>query len=104
MDALLSVLKVIRSSGPLDGRGPEVVGEFCNDGGELAAALASEEVGSDVGHVGCRRLTVKCERHRPAHPKARPTGYRAQLVPLCAGACGVALSRRRMRLSHERVL
>jgi hypothetical protein len=102
--ALLFVLRMIRTSGWLDRRGPQVAGEFCDAGGELAAALASEEVESDVRHVSCRRLTVKCERDRPAHEKARPAGNRAQLVPLCAGVCGVALSRRRMRLSHERML
>ena len=80
------------------------MGEFCDNGGELPAALASEEVGGDVGHVSCRRLTVKCEGHRPANPKARPADCRAQLVPVRAGVCGVALSRRRMRLSHERKL
>jgi hypothetical protein len=37
------------------------VGEFCGDGGELAAARASEEVGSDVCDVGCRCLAVECE-------------------------------------------
>ena len=80
------------------------MGEFCDVGGELAAALASEDVETDVAHVRCRRLTVQCERHRPAHAKARPAGYLAQLVPLCAGVCGVALSRRRMRPIHERTL
>jgi hypothetical protein len=88
----------------LDRRRAEVMGAFRDDGGELLAARASAEVISDVRHVRRRCLAVEHERQDPAHPVARPADYPAQLVPLRAGVCGVALSRRRMRLSHELML
>lgn len=100
----MSVFDSFPRSGVLDRCGAEVVGECCDYGGELPAARASADVLSDVRHVRRRCLAVERERQDPAHPVARPADYPAQFVPLRAGVCGVALSRRRMRLSHELVL
>lgn len=88
----------------LDLRRAEAVGECGDVGGELPAACAAAEVRSNVRHVGRRSLAVEHERQDPAHAEARPADYPAQFVPLRAGVCGVALSRRRMRLSHELML
>lgn len=88
----------------LDLRRAEAVGECCDAGGELPAARAAAEVKSDARHVRRGCLAVEHERQDPAHAEAGRADRPAQFVPLRAGVCGVALSRRRMRLSHELML
>jgi hypothetical protein len=88
---------------PLRGSSPKAVLQPCDDSGETGARLAPGEMSSSLGHLGCGGLSVEHGRKRPASPAARPAFDQAQLVPVRAGVCGVALSRRRSRSrsSHE---
>ncbi len=88
--------------GPLETGGADALGQCCDGGGELPAALAPRDVRSDVRHVGCGRLAVEHERQRPASPETGPA-QRGQLIP-CAGVRGVAVLLHRIRPSHERML
>ena len=51
---------------------PKAELELCDDGRETPAVLASGEMPSNLGHLGCRGFSVEHERQRPASQTARP--------------------------------
>jgi hypothetical protein len=85
------------------GWGAEAVLELGDDGGKAGAVMAAGEMSSRLCHLGRRGLSVEHDRQRAARPAARPAVGRAQLVPVRAGVCGAALSRRRSQWSQELV-